>query len=95
MHGGLVELIEAQAGVAPVPSRVATSASVEGWDAVGHGGQGAVNDVDAGLRGHQVDHVAGACGVVGVQVDRDGDVIFQLADEVIGVVGKQKVCHIL
>ncbi|MPN51716.1 hypothetical protein SDC9_199365 [bioreactor metagenome] len=40
---------------------------------VSQGGQGGVHHVHAGKGGHQQDHISGACGVVGMQMDGDGD----------------------
>ena len=58
-------------------------------------GEGAVNDIHTGLRSHEIDHVARAGGVVRVHMDGDGDIVLQLLDQLVGMVGEQEVCHIL
>ena len=63
--------------------------------AVCQGGQSAVHNVHAGLGSHQVGHVAGAGGVVGVQVDGHADVLLQLLHQGVRVIGQQQVRHVL
>ena len=64
--------------------------------AVAEGAQARVHDVHAGLGGHKVGHVAGAGGVVGVQVDGDVPQLrLHLLHQAVGVVGQQQVRHVL
>ena len=57
--------------------------------------QSAVHDIYAGLHGHQVGHIAGTCGVVGMQMDRYIHFFLEALYERICVVRQQQVCHIL
>lgn len=67
-----------------------------GWEVpLARGGEGGVHDVHAGHGGHEVHHVAGAGGVVGVEMDGDGDRLFQPLDEGVGVHRQQEVGHVL
>ena len=57
--------------------------------------EGSVDDVDTGHCGHQIDHVAGTGGVVGVQVDGHIHVLLQTLDQRVSVHGQQQVSHVL
>ena len=80
--GHLAEVDSGVGHLAQIKARVTDGALQRGHQrlggglagAVGHGGEGGVHDIHTGIGRHQQRHVAGAGGVVGVQVDghRDG-----------------------
>ena len=63
--------------------------------AVGKGGEGGVHNVHPCHGRHEVHHVTSAGGVVGVEMDGDGDRLLQPLDEGVGVHGQQEVGHVL
>ena len=96
MDSGLAHLGQVQAGV---PGS-ALQRSHQGFggglgSAVGQGRQGGVHDVHARHGGHEIHHVAGAGGVVGVEVDGNADRLLQPLYQRIGISGQQQVRHVL
>ena len=96
MLAGLEQLVHIQAGI---PDG-ALEGGHQGFGgglggAAGQRGQGGIDDIHAGLGRHQVDHVAGAGGVVGVQMDGHLDIGLELLHQGIGVIGQQQVGHVL
>ena len=63
--------------------------------AVGKGAQAGIHNVYPGLGGHKVDHVPGAGGVVGVQMDGHVHLCLELLYQTGRLIGQQQVGHIL
>ena len=96
MDGGIGQLAQVQAGVADGSLQRCHQGLGGGLaGAVGHRRQGGVHDVYPGIGRHQQRHVAGAGGVVGVQVDGDADGLLQSLHQGIGVHRQQEVGHVL
>ena len=101
--GHLAEVNGSLGHLAQVQARVADGTLQRGHQrfggglagAVGHGGKGGIHDVHACIGGHEQCHIAGAGGVVSVQVDGYGNGFLQGLHQGVGVHGQQKVCHIL
>ena len=96
VDGSLAHLVQVEARVA----RRALERGDEGLRcglgrAVGERGERGVDNVDARHRGHQVDHVARAAGVVRVQVDGDADGLLEALDKGVGIHRQQQVRHVL
>ena len=94
--GQLLQLGELQTGV-PLGAFQRGDHSVHGGLAGqgGHGGDGGVHNVHTGFGGHQQggDLVGG--GVVGVQVDRQADLLLPGGDQLLGRIGLEQTGHIL
>ena len=63
--------------------------------AVGQGREGGIHNVHPRHSRHEIYHVAGAGGVVGMQVDGDRYRLLEAFHQRIGRRGQQQVCHIL
>ena len=61
----------------------------------GDRGEGGIDDVAAGLGGHQQHGAAVAGGVVGVQVDGDADLVLEGLDQLLGGEGLEQPGHVL
>ena len=94
--GGVAHLVQVQTGI-PGGTLQGGHQGLGGGlgGAVGQGAEGGVHDVHAGVGGHEVDHVAGAGGVVGVEVDGHVHALLQPLDQGVGVHGQQQVGHVL
>ena len=89
-------LVEVQAGIpdgALQRGHQGLSSGLSGT--IGQGAQSGIHDIHPGVGGHQIDHVAGAGGVVGVEVDGHIHTLLQTLDQGVCLHGEQEVCHIL
>ena len=79
-----------------VPCNVATSDSVHGCAVpFASGDKRTVHYFNTGFNSFEIRHVAGTALVVGMQMDRTLDSLFQLFDKLICLVRKQQIGHIL
>ena len=96
MDGSVAHLAQIQAGVAGGTLQGSNQRLGGGLSGtVGQRRQSGVDDVDAGHGSHQIDHVAGTGGVVGVQVNGNIHGFLQALDQRVSVLGQQQVGHIL
>ena len=95
--GGAVEGVEGEAGGA---GGVVLEGGDDGVEVrlaggAGHGGEGAIDDIDAGFGGFEDGGGGDAGGVVGVEVEGESDFVFEGFDELEGGVGFQEAGHVL
>ncbi|CAN4041366.1 DUF1835 domain-containing protein, partial [Dysosmobacter welbionis] len=96
VHGGLAHLVQVQPRIpdgAPEGGHQGFRGGLGGT--IGQGAQSRVHNVHPGVGRHEIHHVAGTGGVVGVQVDGDGHRFLQPLDQGVGVHGQQEVGHVL
>ena len=90
VDGGVAHLVQIQLGI-PDGALEGRHQGLGGGlgGTVGQGAQRGIHDVHAGVGGHEVHHVAGTGGVVGVQVDGHLDALLEPLDQGVGVHGQQ------
>ena len=96
VRGGLAHLVQVQPGVPDGALERGNQRLRSGLGGtVGHGGEGGVHNVHTGIGRHQQHHVAGAGGVVGVEVNGHGHGFLEPLDEGIGIQRQEEIGHVL